>query len=165
MALITRKVCLVGDFGVGKTSLVRRFVSQTFEDKYITTVGVKVDSKSLELGPDLLLKLLIWDIAGQDTLTTVTRSYLQGAQGYLLVADGTRADTIESALRLRYQVQDSLGKVPAIGLMNKSDLKEEWKVDEETLKLESGGLDWCFTSALDGSGVDESFINIATALT
>lgn len=164
MGIVTRKVCLVGDFGVGKTSLVRRFVSHTFEDKYITTVGVKVDSKSLELGPDLLIKLLIWDIAGQDTLTTVTRSYLQGAQGYLLVADGTRADTIESALRLKHDVEDSLGKVPAVGLMNKSDLKEAWIVDDETLKIESGGLDWNFTSALDGSGVDDSFIKIAKAL-
>ena len=81
------KLCLLGDFGVGKTSLVARFVRSTFSDKYLTTVGVKVDSKEVALPGRAPLKLVIWDIAGRGTLDAPGANYLRGASALLMVAD------------------------------------------------------------------------------
>ena len=89
-AMIEKKICMLGASGVGKTSLVSRFVSSIFSDKYLTTVGVKVDKKVVAVD-DTQVTLLLWDIYGQDEFQTVKPAYLRGASGYLLVADGTRA--------------------------------------------------------------------------
>ena len=90
MSALARKICMLGDFGVGKTSLVSRFVRNTFSEKYLTTVGVKVDSKEVDRGGRGPLKLVVWDIAGKSALDALNMSYLRGASGLLLVADGTR---------------------------------------------------------------------------
>ena len=89
LAMIQKKICLLGGFGVGKTSLVSRFVHSIFSDKYLTTVGVKIDKKRVDLGSQQV-DLVIWDIYGEDDFQKVRMSYLRGASGYLLVADGTR---------------------------------------------------------------------------
>lgn len=90
MTELARKICLLGDFAVGKTSLVSRFVRNTFSEKYLTTVGVKVDSRALELADGRALKLVVWDLAGKSELDSMNRSYIRGASGLMLVADGTR---------------------------------------------------------------------------
>ena len=91
----TKKICVLGDFAVGKTSTVARVVHNVFSDKYLTTVGVKIDTYVYE--PEGAgakpMKLVIWDIAGTDRFNAVEYSYLRGASGYLLVVDGTRPDT------------------------------------------------------------------------
>ena len=84
-----KKVCLVGDFAVGKTSLVARFVNHTFSDRYLTTVGVSIKTKIIERAPVGKLKLIIWDIAGEDKFSRAAERYLHGAHGLLVVADGT----------------------------------------------------------------------------
>ena len=89
--MIQKKVCMIGSFGVGKTSLVARFVRSIFSEKYQTTVGVKIDKKILEVG-DKQVTLVLWDIAGEDALTTVRPSQLRGASGYILVVDGLRRE-------------------------------------------------------------------------
>ena len=93
MASYRKKICLIGDFAVGKTSLVKRYVDQVFSEDYTTTVGVSIVTKEVQLDRDSMVKLIIWDIAGADKLTTVSHAYLQGANGYVLVADGTRRQT------------------------------------------------------------------------
>jgi len=94
--MIQKKICMVGTFAVGKTSLVRQFVDSVYSDKYHTTVGVKVDKKIVTVG-EQEVTLVLWDIEGAETGYELRQSYLRGAAGYLLVADGTRPDTIANA--------------------------------------------------------------------
>ncbi|MGH8605890.1 MAG: Rab family GTPase, partial [Gammaproteobacteria bacterium] len=94
--MLQKKICMLGFFGVGKTSLVRRYVSSVYSDTYLTTVGVKIDKKTVTVR-EQTLNLLLWDIAGADDISALRTSYLRGAAGYLLVADGTRPETLESA--------------------------------------------------------------------
>ena len=102
--MIQKKICMLGAFAVGKTSLVQRFVKSLFSDRYLTTVGVKIDKKIVTVG-DTEVSLVLWDLAGEDEFQSVQTSYLRGASGYLLVIDGTRAlppeDQQEIAVRKR----------------------------------------------------------------
>jgi len=95
-----KKVCLIGDFSVGKTSLVQQYVNQAFSEKYLTTIGVKIDTKLIELEDDEL-KLVLWDVAGRDSLSSINTSYLVGASGIILVLDGTRKETTKIQNRFR----------------------------------------------------------------
>ncbi len=156
--MITRKVCLIGDFGVGKTSLVQRFVRNVFSHEYLTTVGVDISVKTLDLAGGETLKLVIWDIAGSDRMSSVKRSYLQGAAGYLLVADATRPATLHTALELKALVDRELQRPPSVALLNKCDLQPPHATDLP------GGLDWQRTSALTGEGVEAAFRRLAEAL-
>ena len=92
--MLQKKVCLLGGFGVGKTSLVRRYVQSIFSDTYLTTVGVKIEKKMVNVGA-AEVALILWDIAGEDDITGIRTSYLRGAAGYFLVVDVTRGETLE----------------------------------------------------------------------
>ncbi|MFT3755361.1 MAG: GTP-binding protein [Pseudoxanthomonas sp.] len=165
MSSISRKVSLLGDFAVGKTSTVARAVRSTFSPAYLTTVGVKVDSKTVQ-ADGRELRLVLWDIAGADTLDQMRGNYLGGSHGLLLVADGTRADTVDTALDLRQQAQRLLGReLPAVLLLNKCDLAGEWAVPPPRIAELSALLPVFSTSALSGVGVEEAFAALATALT
>ena len=94
--MLQKKVCVLGAFGVGKTSLIRRYVESIFSDAYLTTVGVKIDKKTLTVGTEPVT-LILWDIAGEDEVTPIRMSYVRGAAGYFLVADGMRAETLDVA--------------------------------------------------------------------
>ena len=91
--MIQKKICMLGGYAVGKTSLVSRYVSSMFSEKYMTTIGVKIDKKGVDTEKDRV-ELVIWDIYGQDDFQKVRMSYLRGASGYLLVLDGTRGGTL-----------------------------------------------------------------------
>lgn len=158
---MARKVCLIGDFSVGKTSLTRRFISNTFSDHYLTTVGVKIETKQLTLDQDKELALVVWDIAGSDTLSTASTAYVKGAAGFLLVADGTRKVTVESAFRLKDDIHRIIPDVPYVGLLNKADLVSEWSIDQATEERWPEIRHWRKTSALTGEGVEEAFIALA----
>jgi small GTP-binding protein len=159
--MLQNKICMLGGFGVGKTSLVSRFVSSIFSDTYLTTVGVKIDKKKVALDSGEMT-LMLWDIYGQDDLQTVRDSYLRGATGYLLVADGTRYSTLDIAVTLQKRAESVIGRVPFLLLMNKSDLDREWQVDEETLvNLVDQGWRVLKTSAKTGAGVEEAFTTLA----
>ena len=163
--LLTKKICLLGEFAIGKTSLTARFVRQTFSDKYLTTVGVKIDSKLVELPGQETVKLVIWDIAGSDTSTLVDESYLRGTSGVLLVADGCRKNTLSSAMNLRRTVHDSVGECPVVLVINKVDLLSEWEVDETSInELQDIGLQVYKTSAKTGENVEAAFQQLSRLL-
>ncbi len=153
-----RKVCLVGDFAVGKTSLTRRFVNNVFSDKYLTTVGVKIDTKVVEVNESQTAKLVVWDIAGESTVTSINENYMKGLAGYLLVADGTRPATIETALHLQQRTEEIFGSLPFVFLLNKNDLETQWAVtDAQEQLLRDKGWKIFLTSAKSGAHVETAF--------
>jgi len=159
--MIQKKICLLGAFAVGKTSLVARFVKSIYSDQYITTVGVKVDKKTVSVNGQEI-NLIVWDLAGEDEFQKVRMSYLSGASGYLLVADGTRRDTIETARMLRQRVNEHIGAIPFIFIINKADLTSEWEIDDQVI-AECEGQGWTVikASAKTGEGVEEAFAKLA----
>lgn len=159
--MIQKKVCMLGTFAVGKTSLVRRFVESIYSDKYHTTVGVKVDKKVLQIG-ETELTLVLWDIEGTQSEHELRKSYLRGASGYLLVADGTRQETLYRALALQTRAEETIGTVPFLLLINKADLSEQWAISErESVALKDKGWEVITTSAKTGVGVEEAFQSLA----
>lgn len=159
--MIQKKVCMLGTFAVGKTSLVARFVKSIFSEKYHTTVGVKIDKKSVAIG-EQQVSLVLWDIHGEDEFQKIRQSYLRGTSGYLLVADGTRRATLDAAVTLQQNIEGITGPVPFILLLNKSDLTEEWELEEEAVAaLQAKGWLVIKTSARTGVGVEEAFIALA----
>lgn len=162
MKSISRKIILLGDFAVGKTSTVARSVRNTFSDTYLTTVGVRVDSKAMMLDDDLQLRLVLWDIAGANTLDQLRSNYVMGAHGILLVADGTRAETVDTALGLREQAWRLLGReVPSVLMLNKSDLADAWTVSQDRIRELQSRLPTFTASAKLATGVEEAFAALA----
>jgi hypothetical protein len=162
--MIQKKICLLGAYAVGKTCLVRRFVQSVYSDEYITTVGVKVDKKTVTID-DREVNLIVWDLAGEDEFQKVKMSYLSGASGYLLVADGTRRNTLEVARMLEGRVAEAIGALPFILIINKADLVSEWEIDDETVAaFESGGWSVIISSAKTGEGVEAAFTELATRM-
>jgi small GTP-binding protein len=163
--MIQKKICMLGAFSVGKTSLVRRYVSSVFSDAYLTTVGVKIDKRVIDLdGREVTL--ILWDIAGEDDVSTVRMSYLRGSAGFVLVADGTRARTLDVAKSLQSRVQAELGGVPFTLLVNKSDLADQWTIaDAELDALRAAGWSVRRTSAKSGDGVEDAFRELALRTT
>jgi small GTP-binding protein len=153
---------MLGAFAVGKTSLVARFVTSIFSNKYLTTLGVKIDKKIVHL-EERDMCLLLWDIHGDDEFQKIRPSYLRGASGYLLVVDGTRRATLETAMALHDIVLQSLGDVPFVLVFNKADLTDEWEIDQATIEAYSHkGWPVVTTSAKTGQGVEETFVALAT---
>ncbi|MCB1233740.1 MAG: GTP-binding protein [Verrucomicrobiae bacterium] len=162
MSAIKKKICLVGAFAVGKTSLIRRFVEGIFSEEYLTTIGVKIDQKSVGLDDGREVLLMIWDLAGSDEFQSVRREYLRGASGYLAVADGTRRETVDAALEEIEALAAAHPGMPGLLLLNKSDLADRWEMGEgdlETLSEKAPGI--LRTSARDGRGVEEAFETLA----
>ncbi len=148
---------MVGAFAVGKTSLVKQFVECLFDEKYHTTIGVKIDKKTLEF-QDQTVQLMIWDIEGVDEFTDLKPSYLRGASGLLLVADGTRSATLEQAQEIKKIVREKLGDIPLLLLINKSDLRESWQFDiNETRVLEIPDNNIFRTSAKNDKNIESAF--------
>ena len=161
VATLQKKICMVGGFSVGKTSLVKRYVSSIFSETYLTTVGVKIDKKNVELS-DRVVSLILWDLAGEDDIASLRMSYLRGSAGYMLVADGTRPSTLDVALSLRERVETDCGPLPFALLLNKSDLQEQWALRESDLE-ELRQKSWWVraTSARTGDGVEDAFKDLA----
>ena len=163
--MLQKKVCMLGGFSVGKTTLVKRFVESVFSENYLTTVGVKIDKKVVNL-PDRTVNLILWDMAGEDDVATVRMSYLRGMAGYLVVADGTRPSTLDVALSLQERVQAEYGAIPSILLVNKHDLLDQWAItDAELSSLRQKGWSVHTSSARSGEGVEDAFTEIADRTT
>lgn len=159
--MFQKKVCLLGAFAVGKTSLVRRYVEDSYSDKYLTTVGVQIKKRAVNVA-EQDINLVIWDLAGEDEFQKVQLSYLRGASGYLLVADGTRRVTLDTAKVLHQRVTQTAGGAPFILLINKSDLQDEWEIDDAALaEFTAQGWQIVRTSAKSGDGVETAFALLA----
>jgi small GTP-binding protein len=159
--MIQKKICMLGSFAVGKTSLVRRFVESIFSETYHTTVGVKIDKKVIQIdGTEMTL--VLWDLYGNDDFQKIRWSYFQGASGYLLVADGTRRATIDATVVLEERARREIGPVPFVLVMNKCDLIEDWEFDPE-LEARFAARRWTIlrSSAKTGEGVEEAFSGLA----
>lgn len=164
MSRYTAKICILGDFAVGKTSTVARYVHNEFSEKYLTTIGVKIDTKSVTVG-DIDLKLVVWDVAGTDTLKAVDYAYLRGASGYVVICDGTRRDTLDAACNLLSQARNKYGNIPAVLLVNKSDLAGNWELTDNDLTdvlLPKGRV--YKTSAKTGDNVEAAFGELAAQI-
>lgn len=158
------KVCMLGAFAVGKTSLVQRYVHSIFSERYQTTLGVKIDKKNLQVD-GRSIEFILWDLAGEDDFINVRSSYLRGSAGGVLVADGTRAETLDIVFELRDKLYHEVGEVPVILIINKSDLSDNWNIDSqrlETLRVE--GWQLIETSARDSINVDQAFETLAGQL-
>jgi small GTP-binding protein len=163
MTTLTSKICIVGDFAVGKTSVCERYVNNQFSDKYLTTVGVKVDTKELDLDDrGVSVKLVLWDVAGTDRFGDKEFAYLRGAAGFIFVADGTRSLTLGTARRLRKDIVQRYGERPRVLLVNKRDLTDSWEVSDaliEELKIHFGSV--FLTSAKTGDRVEDALTHLA----
>jgi small GTP-binding protein len=159
--MLKKKICMVGAFGVGKTSLVRRFVDSIFDERYLTTVGVKIDRKDVGIDGQSLT-LMLWDLAGEDDLAQLNVSHIRGASGYILVADGCRASTLEKAAELQQRVNQVLGELPFVLVVNKADLRDQWEV--QSAQVTQYGWPTFETSAKTGSGVEEMFLSLGATL-
>ena len=158
--MIQKKICLLGGFAVGKTSLIRRFVTGMFSERYQTTIGVTIEKKTL-LVDDRDVTLMIWDLYGEDDFQKMRESYLRGSSGYILVADGMRRSTLDTAESLHQLAQSTLGPVPFVLIVNKADQLQEWEIDESTL-AQLRGKGWLVVtgSAKTGDGVPELFMRL-----
>ena len=136
-------------------------MTSIFSDKYLTTVGVKIEKKSVRSRTSRWT-LVLWDIYGDDEFQNVRMSYLRGASGYLLVVDGTRKATLETARALQDGAERTIGAVPFILVLNKADLVDQWEIDEHALDDRK----WTIvrTSAKTGDGVEEAFVALARAM-
>ncbi len=163
MIATTSKICVVGDFAVGKTSVIERFVNNQFSDKYLTTVGVKIDTKEISLAEQgVAVKLIIWDVAGAEEFGAKEFAYLRGASGFVFVADGTRSHTLTAVRNLQEQVFDRYGERPNVLLLNKSDLAGMWQLDQEKIESLSGNFDEIYrTSAKTGDDVEMALAALA----
>jgi len=159
--MLKKKVCMVGQFGVGKTSLVRRFVDSIFDERYLSTVGVKIDRKDVTVGSEAVT-LMLWDLAGEDDLAQLKISNLRGASGYILVADGCRAASLDKAVELQQRITEQIGPLPFVLVLNKADLRDQWEVEDSAVAERQ----WTTleTSAKAGSGVEEMFLTLAAKL-
>jgi small GTP-binding protein len=162
--MVQKKVCMLGAFAVGKTSLVTRSVHSIFSEKYLTTLGVKIDKKPLQLG-EKMVELILWDIAGEDDFHQIRLSYLRGAAGCMLVVDGTRRASLETALQLHRRMVDTLGDIPCVLLLNKVDLSETWELQaQDEAELKAQGFPVIKTSAKTNVGVEEAFTTLAACI-
>jgi small GTP-binding protein len=159
--MLKKKICMVGQFAVGKTSLVRRFVDSIFDERYLTTIGVKIDRKDVTVGSESVT-LVLWDLEGEDDLAQLNASHLRGASGYILVADGCRAASVAKAVELQQRIESQLGSLPFVLVLNKADLRDRWEIKDEALA--ERGWPIFETSAKAGTGVEEMFLALAGKL-
>ena len=159
------KVCLVGEKGVGKTSLIRRYVMDVFDDTYITTIGTKVTKKETklfrpELEAEIRVDMTVWDIMGEKGFRQLLKeSYFYGANGVLAVADITRKKTLDDLDDWIDGVEDVVGKVPILVAVNKADLLDgaQYSLKEITQTARAYDSEFMYTSAKTGEGVEDCF--------
>ncbi|MGK7901486.1 MAG: Rab family GTPase [Hormoscilla sp.] len=170
--MISKKICMIGDFSVGKTSLIRRFVDRQFSDKYLSTVGVKISRKAVEVtgekGEQKDLQMLIWDIEGQTKFKAIAPSYLLGAKGAIIVADVSREETIESLpehVKLFLSVNKKGFMIIALNKADLIDAEKMEKILQANRFAEQEQVLGIFpTSAKTGDNVDKMFTDLATEM-
>jgi small GTP-binding protein len=165
---VKMKICLVGEEGVGKTSLIRRYVFSQFDEKYLRTVGTMVSKKVVEIGPlegtMYTLHMLVWDIMGRrDFMSLYKEAYFSRARGILAVCDMTRPETLEHLNEWMEGINSSVGEAPMIVLANKKDMAEHVRIEEDDILAlcEVHRAPYLTTSAKTGENVEVAFSKIA----
>jgi len=168
------KVCLVGEAAVGKTSLIRRYVMDEFEDKYITTLGAKVSKKELAFDipeKDLLVQMdmTIWDIMGEKGFRDLLKeAFFHGARGILAVCDITRYSTLKELDDWVQSVFNVVGEIPVVYAVNKVDLKDEVMIlyGDKEIQQATRAFDapYFYTSAKSGELVEDTFKALGRAI-
>jgi len=164
-AVVKLKVCMSGEAMVGKTSLIRRFVQDEYDDRYIATLGTKVSKKEIHLadprtGGASEVRLMVWDVMGTRTLRDLLKeAYYHGAQGILAVADLTRAETLRELDAWSASIREVAGDIPVYVVVNKADLQTERRMTDAEIETfcRARGWPWSFTSAKSGDGVETAF--------
>lgn len=161
--MIQKKICLLGATGVGKTSLVKQFVEGMFSEKYLTSIGVKVDKKVVALGSGQV-QFMLWDIEGIDRYCGFQPKYLRGASAYIIVTDKTRSQSLIEGMDIHKQAR-LVTDAPAFLAINKSDLEESWHWTTAELASYSDKFVNNFaTSAKTGENVEAMFEFLAQHL-
>jgi small GTP-binding protein len=166
------KICLVGEGAVGKTSLIRRYVLDEFDDRYISTLGAKITKRELTIertdnGKGIRVDMTIWDIMGEKGFRELLKeAYFHGAQGILAVCDVTRKDTLPALESWISAIETVTGRIPIEFLANKADLKDQLTFTESELREMSDSYrsPYLFTSAKTGDNVERAFRDIAEAI-
>lgn len=156
--MYNKKVCILGASGVGKTSLIQRYLSGEFVEVCQTDAGAKIDKSVVDVDRDKV-QLMLWDIKGDDKVTPGFVNYLKGASAIIYVVDGTRLETLATAMELRQETEKYFGGAkPGIMLFNKSDLVKKWEISPGMISdAETGGLFAILTSCREGTGVNTAF--------
>jgi len=170
--LLKSKICLVGERGVGKTSLIRRYVLDQFDDKYVRTLGAKVEKKTMRIDvPEQRVQIdiymAIWDIIGHVGFRQLLGdSFFNGAQGILAVADLTRRETLPVLTGWVEAVESIAGKVPVVLVANKADLTAEAAFGAADLAEMANifGCTYVLTSAKSGQNVEDAFLRLASQI-
>lgn len=157
------KLCLLGDGAVGKTSLVRRYVYDVFDDKYLISFGTKVSKKSFRVG-DAEIDLMIWDILGQKSQEALHAAYYRGAAGAFAVCDYTRPETVRNLKSWLGSFRSVVGDMPVIILANKADLEKKISLSEVEEFGKEVGCTVFETSAKTGLNVERAFQEIGKKL-
>lgn len=168
MTEIVKKICMLGNPAVGKTSLVQNFVFDVFKDTYLSTIGAKPTKKRMRIDhpnhdTPVDLTMILWDIAGHNTFQSIHQTYYRGAEGGVVVCDVTSRDSLLAVpdwLRSFYEI---VGVVPVVVLANKSDLEEQRKITTEDLQEVATAVQapCFFTSAKNGAHVEQAFNTVA----
>ncbi len=161
---IQKKVCMLGDFSVGKTSLIERFVYNRFDNAYLSTIGVKISRKSVSLRGNIMVHLLLWDLAGGEEFSGTQASYLRGAAGALLACDLTRYKTLSAVEIYAEKLHNIQPKASIIIVANKCDLSEQREINDADLQNLATKLDapLFITSAKTGEQVENAFSMLAS---
>ena len=161
--LKSKKIVVLGHFGVGKTSLIRRFVTDTFSDNYKVTIGVHITKKVVQITTDKAVSFILWDLEGTDDLSSIRNSFLLGSHGVVFVFDVSRPSTFQNLNEDLKNVQEKITNIPILVVGNKLDLVVLSEL-ETLLKQHEISVDF-FTSAKTGGAVNDMFIKLAKLLT
>ncbi len=161
----SNKIILTGDYQVGKTSLIRRFVKNSFKRDYISTIGVQISKKTINLTEENQMNFIIWDIGGQSFQMTPYRArFYNGANAAFIVVDRTRPDHLKSVEKWYKDIKSSIPKnIPIVVVGNKSDLTDKLVISKEEIKDIAKKFDFHYilTSAKTGENVNDAFLYLA----
>mgnify|MGYP003665579478 FL=1 len=161
--MIQKKICLLGASGVGKTSLIKQYVQGIFSEKYLTSIGVKIDKK-LVVCEDDSVQLMLWDIEGIDRYCGFQPKYIRGASALIIVVDHTRSQSLVEGIEI-FRLARDVSDIPAILVINKSDLSTAWHwSDDELVDFSRPFIHTFNTSAKTGENVDQLFSVLAQHL-
>ncbi|NVM03779.1 MAG: GTP-binding protein [Candidatus Helarchaeota archaeon] len=158
------KILLLGDGGVGKTSLLRRFIDNTFTPDYKSTIGVQFMTRTVNIDKNKAIKLVIWDVAGQSKFTSYRHLYYKDAEGIILVYDITRPDSFNNLeMWISDAVKHTVKNTHIAILGNKVDLEDKRnvpKINGEKYSTEKNAVLFSETSAKTGLNVENAFLEL-----